>query len=63
MTKTTPKLSCEMSVVAEAAGVRNLAERLTCIQRRAAIQKVCGLIQEYTNSLHVQPRAVKSFWT
>jgi hypothetical protein len=45
MTKTTPKLSCEMSVVVEATGVRNLAERLTCIERRPAIQKVRGIIQ------------------
>jgi hypothetical protein len=48
MAKPMPKFSCEMSIVAKAAGVRNLAERLTCIERRPAIQKVRGVIQTNT---------------
>src|SRR6516165_12097265 len=35
----------KMGVVAKAAGVRDLAERLACLQRRAAMQKARGLIQ------------------
>src|SRR5262249_24482500 len=35
----------EMGVVAKAAGVRDLAERLACPQRRAAMQKARGVIQ------------------
>jgi hypothetical protein len=50
MTKPMPKFPREMSIVAKAAGVRNLAERLTRIERRPAIQKVCGMIQ--TNRIY-----------
>src|SRR5262249_2237839 len=39
------KSSREMGVVAEAAGVRDLAERLACLQRGAAMQKARGMIQ------------------
>ena len=35
----------EMGVVAKAAGVRDLGERLACLQRGAAMQKVRGVIQ------------------
>src|SRR5262245_52899125 len=35
----------EMGVVAKAAGVRDIAERLACLQRRAAMQKARGVIQ------------------
>jgi hypothetical protein len=50
MTKPMLKFSCEMNIVAKAAGVRNLAERLTCMERRPAIQKVRGMIQ--TNRIY-----------
>jgi hypothetical protein len=39
------KFACEMSVVAKAAGVGDVAERLACAQRRSAMQKVRGVIQ------------------
>jgi hypothetical protein len=39
------KFSCEMSVVAKAAGVGDLAERLACAQQRPALQKTRGVIQ------------------
>ena len=35
----------EMGVVAKPAGVRDLGERLACLQRGAAMQKVRGVIQ------------------
>src|SRR5262249_60093736 len=35
----------EMGVVAKAAGVRDLAETLACLQRRAAMQKARSVIQ------------------
>ena len=35
----------EMGVVAKAAGIRDLAERLACLQRRASMQKARGVIQ------------------
>src|SRR5262245_19495950 len=35
----------EMGVVAKAAGVRDLGERLACLQRRAAMKKARGVIQ------------------
>src|SRR3984893_11618966 len=44
------KFSCKMSVVAKAAGVGNLAERLARIERRPAKQKVRGMIQ--ANGIH-----------
>jgi len=49
-TKPMPESSCEMSIVAKAAGVRNLPERLTCTERRPAFQKVRGMIQ--TNAIY-----------
>jgi hypothetical protein len=49
-TKPTPESSCEMRIVAKAAGVRNFAETLTCTERRAALQKVRGVIQ--TNGIY-----------
>src|SRR5262245_26486307 len=39
------KSSREMGVVAKTTGVRDLAERLACLQRRAAMQKARGVIQ------------------
>jgi len=50
MTKPMPESSCEMSIVAKAAGVRNFAEMLTCTERRPAFQKVRGVIQ--TNGIY-----------
>jgi hypothetical protein len=41
----TTELSCKMSVVAKAAGIGNLAERLACVQQRPAMQKARGAIQ------------------
>src|SRR5215475_14199307 len=35
----------EMGVVAKATGVRDLAERLACLQRRAAMQKARSVLQ------------------
>src|SRR5262245_44985141 len=35
----------EMGVVAKAAGIRDLAQRLACRQRRAAVQQARGMIQ------------------
>src|SRR5262249_61132188 len=35
----------EMGVVAKAAGIRDLAERLACLRRRAAMQKARSVIQ------------------
>jgi hypothetical protein len=65
MIKPMPESSCEMGIMAKAAGVRTFVEMLTCIVRRSAFQKMRGMIQrsEYTNSLQVEQRAVKSFWT
>jgi hypothetical protein len=45
MTKPMPESSCEMSIVAKAAGVRNFSEMMTCTERRPAFQKVRGVIQ------------------
>ena len=61
------KFACEMSVVAKAAGVGDVAERLACAQRPSAMQKVRGVIQtkridEFTAG-RAEPRSVKSFWT
>jgi hypothetical protein len=44
MTKPIPESSCEMSIVAKAAGVRNFAEMLASAERRPAFQKVRGVI-------------------
>jgi hypothetical protein len=49
-TKPMPESSCEMSIVAKAASVRNFAETLTCTERRPAFQKVRSLIQ--TNGIY-----------
>jgi hypothetical protein len=45
MTKPMPKLSCEVSIVAKATGVRDLAQRLVCSQRCSAIHKARGVVQ------------------
>ena len=45
MTEPAAKFSREMSIVTEAAGIGNLAERLACVQQRPAIQKARGVIQ------------------
>ena len=45
VTEPMTKLSCEMSIVAEAAGIGDLAEMLTCADRCPAFQKVRGAIQ------------------
>jgi hypothetical protein len=50
VTESMAKFSCKMSVVAKAAGVGNLAERLARIERRPAKQKVRGMIQ--ANGIH-----------
>jgi hypothetical protein len=44
--ESTTELSCKMSVVAKAAGIGNLAERLACVQQRPAMQKARGVIQK-----------------
>ena len=43
MTKPMPEPSCEMSIVAKAAGTGNLAKRLSLAW--TTIQEVCGVIQ------------------
>ena len=45
MTKPMAKFSGKMSVVAKAASVGDLAERLACVQQRPAMQKKRGVIQ------------------
>jgi hypothetical protein len=45
MTEPAAKFSGEMSIVTEAAGIGNLAERLACVQQRPAMQKARGVIQ------------------
>ena len=50
MTEPAAKFSGEMSIVAEAAIVGNLAERLACVQQRPAMQETCGMIQ--TNRMY-----------
>jgi hypothetical protein len=45
MTEPAAKFSGEMSIVAEAAIVGNLAYRLACVQQRPAMQKARGVIQ------------------
>jgi hypothetical protein len=45
MTEPAAKFSCEMSIVAKAASVGDLAERLACAQQRPALQKARGMIQ------------------
>ena len=45
MTEPAAKFPGEMSIVAEAAGIGNLAERLACVQQRPAMQKARGVIQ------------------
>src|SRR4030081_1453132 len=50
VTELMAKFSCKMSVVAKAAGVGNLAERLARIERRPAKQKVRGMTQ--ANGIH-----------
>ena len=42
--RTVAKSPREMRVVAKAAGVRDFAERLACLQRRAAMQKARSVI-------------------
>lgn len=44
-TEPTPESSCEMGIIAKAAGISNFAEMLTCTDKRPAFQKVRGLIQ------------------
>ena len=44
VTEPVTKLSCEMSVVAKTASIRNFAESLTCAQGRPALQKTRGVI-------------------
>src|SRR3981081_4289404 len=55
VTEPMAKFSCKMSVVAKAAGVGNLAERLARIERRPAKQKGRGMIQ--ANGIHQSSRA------
>jgi hypothetical protein len=50
MTKPLPESLGEMSVVAKAAGIRNLAQMLICTERRPASQEVRGVIQ--TNGIY-----------
>jgi hypothetical protein len=50
MAKPIPEPSCEMGIVAKAAGVRDFAKMLTCTERRPAFQKVYGAIQ--TNGIY-----------
>ena len=45
VTEPMTKLSCEVSIVAKAAGVRDLAQRLICSQRCSAIHKARGVVQ------------------
>ena len=45
VTEPAAKFSGEMSIVTEAAGIGNLAERLACVQQRPAMQKARGVIQ------------------
>ena len=45
MTKPIPESSCEMGIVAKAAGVRDFAEMLTCSVRRPAFQQARGVVQ------------------
>jgi hypothetical protein len=45
VSETTTELSCKIRVVAKAAGIGNLAERLACVQQRPAMQKARGVIQ------------------
>ena len=45
VTEPMTKLSCEVSIVAKAAGVRDLAQRLVCSQRCSAIHKARGVVQ------------------
>jgi hypothetical protein len=45
MTKPIPESSCEMGIVAKAAGVRDFAEMLTFTERRPTFQKLRGVIQ------------------
>ena len=40
-----PESSCEMGIVAKAAGVRDFAEMLTCSVRRPACQQARGVVQ------------------
>jgi hypothetical protein len=46
-TEPTPESSCEMSIVAKAAGVRDFAEMLTRTERGPALQQVRGVIQTH----------------
>jgi hypothetical protein len=50
ITEPAAKFSGEMSIVAEAAIVGDLAERLACVQQRPAMQETCGMIQ--TNRMY-----------
>jgi hypothetical protein len=45
ITKSMAKFSCEMRIVAKAAGISDLVERLTCIQQRTAMQQMPGMVQ------------------
>ena len=45
VTKPMPESSCEMGIVAKAAGVSDLAEVLTCSVRRPACQQARGVVQ------------------
>jgi len=39
------KFSCEVSVIAKATGIGDVAERLACAQQRSAMHQVRGMIQ------------------
>jgi hypothetical protein len=45
VSETTTELSCKIRVVAKAAGIGNLAERLACLCQCPAVQKSHGVIQ------------------
>ena len=45
MTEASAKFSNEISIIAKAAGVGDLADRLACFQKRPAFQQTRGVIQ------------------
>jgi hypothetical protein len=63
MTKPMPESSCEMSIVAKAAGVRNFAEMLTCNERGPAGQRSEIPVSAATSAGPKSGSAQRSFMT
>src|SRR3981081_2904968 len=60
VTEPMAKLPCKMRIVAKAAGIGDLAERLACTEQRPTMQKVRGVIQTKRIDVFAAGRAALS---